>query len=93
MLLRHPWLAPLTKPSTITEEDEETAEDDTSSTAAAGSNAEALEEKMADPEVGQWVCDALARKKSGKMGKKAKPALHAAPLDAARAGTTPPATS
>ena len=75
MLLRHPWLAPLLKPPTISEEDEEEeADGDVSvdeSTALA----------VLDEEVAQWVNDAMERKRNGKMGKKTKPALHAAPLD------------
>ena len=74
MLLRHPWLAPLTKPATITEEDEDTTEDPTKD--------EAVAPGFHDPEVAKWVIDALERKRLGKMGQKAKPALHAAPLDA-----------
>ena len=75
MLLRHPWLAPLTKPETITEEDED---------AEAVSDGGNLEDTaMFDPEVGQWVRDSLERKRNGKLGTKAKPALHTAPLDAA----------
>ena len=74
MLLRHPWLAPLTKPATITEEDEDATEDD--------SNGESVAPGIHDPEVALWVTDALERKRLGKMGQKAKPALHAAPLNA-----------
>ena len=74
MLLRHPWLAPLLKPPTISEEDEEVDGDAPidESTALA----------VIDEEVAQWVNDAMERKRNGKMGKNAKPALHAAPLDA-----------
>ena len=74
MLLRHAWLAPLLKPPTITEEDEDTAD--------AGSNEEDASSGVVDKEISQWVVDALERKRNGTMGKKAKPALHAAPLDA-----------
>lgn len=74
MLLRHPWLAPLTKPATITEEDEDTA--------SSAANGETVAPGIHDPEVAQWVAGALERKRLGKMGKKTKPALHAAPLDA-----------
>lgn len=74
MLLRHPWLAPLTKPATITEEDENTTEDP--------ANGEAVAPGIHDPEVSQWVIGALERKRLGRMGMRAKPALHAAPLDA-----------
>jgi len=84
MLLQHAWLAPLLKPDTITEEDEEAAEE-----AAAKGNGEipnvpvakADADGFVDREVGQWVIEALERKRTGKMGMHAKPALHAAPLD------------
>lgn len=74
MLLRHPWLAPLLKPPTISEEAEEAAE---------GTHQESTGPPVVDKEVSNWVIDAMERKRSGKMGSKAKPALHAAPLDAA----------
>lgn len=74
MLLRHAWLAPLLLPPTISEEDEEAAEDSATDEAAAPG--------VIDREVAQWVTDAMERKRNGTMGKKAKPALHAAPLDA-----------
>ena len=74
MLLRHPWLAQLLKPPTITEEDEEAAEE--------VATEEATAPGVVDQEVVQWVLNALERKRSGTTGKKAQPALHAAPLDA-----------
>ena len=83
MLLQHAWLAPLIKPETIMEEDEEEAE--------AAANGElppvTADEKQGfvDREVGEWVLEALDRRKRGVMGKSAKPALHAAPLDAVEA--------
>lgn len=62
------------------EEDEEEAE-----AAANGvippQNADEAE-GFVDREVGEWVMGALDRRKRGVMGKAAKPALHAAPLDA-----------
>jgi len=91
MLLQHAWLAPLVKPETITEEDEEAAE-------VAAANDEDIQQQppppppeeaaagegdFVDREVGEWVLGALERRKNGTMGKSAKPALHAAPLDAA----------
>lgn len=78
MLLRHAWLAPLLLPPTISEEDEEDTEDATAN--------EISTPGVVDKEVAQWVIDAMDRKRNGTMGKKAKPALHAAPLDAV---TTP----
>ena len=74
MLLRHAWLAPLLKPPTITEADEEQAVED--------SEADPVTPGVVDREVATWVIDALERRRTGSMGKKAKPALHAAPLDA-----------
>ena len=75
MLLRHPWLAPLLKPPTISEEDEEA--DDQAATEEENTGPAVL-----DKEVAEWVVSAMERRRSGKMGKKSKPALHAAPLDA-----------
>lgn len=74
MLLRHGWLAPLLKPATISEEDEDAAEEELAEEAAAPG--------IIDKEIAQWVTDAMERKRNGTLGKKAKPALHAAPLDA-----------
>ena len=85
MLLQHAWLAAIAKPQTIMEEDEEAAE------AAAEAGADVPEappvnddakDGFIDKEVGQWVIDALDRRRRGVMGKAAKPALHTAPLDA-----------
>ncbi|KAL6720430.1 MAP kinase kinase Wis1 [Lecanora helva] len=74
MLLGHPWLAPLALPPTISEEDEEANEGtESNATIAPG---------IVNEEVAHWVTDAMERKRNGTMGKKAKPALHAAPLDA-----------
>ena len=73
MLLAHRWLAPLLKPATITEEDEDVDEEATDDDAATPG--------IVDEEVAQWVTEAMERKRNGTMGKKAKPALHAAPLD------------
>ena len=75
MLLRHPWLAPLLKPPTISEEDEEAAEE-------ADVEEKGTGPAVLDKEVADWVVNAMERRRSGKMGKKTKPALHAAPLDA-----------
>lgn len=75
MLLRHAWLAPLVLPSTI-------AEDDEDSVGEAGSDEATATDVVDNKEVAQWVLDAMERKRNGTMGKKAKPALHAAPLDA-----------
>lgn len=74
LLLRHAWLAPLLKPPTISEEDGIAAEE--------GTGEATTGVPVIDKEVADWVIDAMERRRSGKMGKKAKPALHAAPLDA-----------
>lgn len=74
MLLRHTWLAPLLKPPTIAEEDEEAAND--------VSDNDATVPATADKEVAKWASEAMERRHDGKVGKKTKPALHAAPLDA-----------
>ncbi|KAH7044557.1 MAP kinase [Macrophomina phaseolina] len=79
MLLQHAWLAPLLKPPTITEEEEENEED----ASASGLHVDYTgKEAPEDPEVAQWVIDALEKKRSGKLAQSQKPALHAAPLDA-----------
>ena len=74
MLLRHAWLAPLLKPPTISEVDEEQASE--------AAEADPITLAVVDKEVSDWVIDAMERRRNGSMGKKAKPALHAAPLDA-----------
>ena len=102
MLVRHPWLAPLLKPPTISEEDEEenTPTDSTIPTIStedtsaadffpdptlsdvtgigAGANANVT---TADKEVATWALDAMERRRLGKMGGSAKPALHQVKLD------------
>jgi mitogen-activated protein kinase kinase len=77
MLLGHGWLAPLSKPATISEEDEleEELEDLDLEDVHAG------EPNSYDKEVAEWVKAAIEKKRSGKMGEAEKPALHAAPLD------------
>ncbi|KAL8842198.1 MAG: hypothetical protein Q9170_000604 [Blastenia crenularia] len=86
MLLRHPWLTPLLKPPMITEEDEDVT----------GGDSEFPTEGRSDPgvldqEIAEWVKGAMERRRNGTMGKKSKPALHAAPLDAVPSPT--PATA
>jgi mitogen-activated protein kinase kinase len=90
MLLQHQWLAPFTKPAAIMEEDEEEAETHThASTLSEGtpqsegtSPSVQLPHNVVDPEVAEWVIQAIQKRKLGKMAKSEKPALHAAPLDA-----------
>jgi mitogen-activated protein kinase kinase len=87
-LLKHPWLKPLVKPVTITEEDEE-EEDTTPSSITVPSEAvetsPTVRSDAVDPEVAAWVVQAIEKRKQGKMAKSEKPALHAAPLDAVQA--------
>lgn len=87
MLLQHAWLAPLVKPETIMEEDEEAAENGDLPAGNEGGVDE--DEGFMDREVGEWVIDAIDRRKRGVMGKSAKPALHAAPLDAVASPAAP----
>lgn len=95
MLLQHAWLAPLGNINTITEEDEEEAEaeaevkqdgaDGANGVDAGGDRVVGGEhdgEIFVDKEVGLWARDAIEKKRLGKLGRHAKPALHAAPLDA-----------
>lgn len=86
MLLRHPWLAPLLKPPTISEEDEDAPPAEGES--AGGGSSDPL---VLDKEIAGWVRNAMEKRKNGTMGKKSKPALHAAPLDAVPSPT--PATA
>ena len=74
MLINHPWLAPLLKPPTIAEEDEDAVAEDEDPYSAAP--------LTADQEVAAWVISAMEKRRNGTLGKSAKPALHAAPLDA-----------
>ena len=74
MLLRHAWLAPLLKPPTISEVDEEQDSEEP--------EADPIAPRVDDKEVADWVVDAMERRRNGSMGRKTKPALHAAPLDA-----------
>lgn len=78
-LLRHAWLTPLTKPPTISEDQE------AEKLAEAGAELDGEMEPLpftADKEVATWVKESLQRKKAGKLVINDKPALHAAPLDA-----------
>lgn len=75
MLLRQPWLAPLLKPPTVKANQKEPA-------SGASDDKYDIPPETADEEVAVWACEAMERRREGKMGKKAKPALHAAPLNA-----------
>ncbi|KAL8737730.1 MAG: hypothetical protein Q9181_001387 [Wetmoreana brouardii] len=85
MLLRHPWLTPLLKPPTIAEEDEDAQAAESESPSEGRSDPPVVDQEVVD-----WVRDAMERRRNGTMGKKSKPALHAAPLDAVPSPT--PAT-
>ena len=79
MLLKHPWMKPLAKPVTISEDDEETGDDIALANAAANLQ---LKLGTGDEEVATWVREVLDRKKNGLLSEGGqKPALHAAPLD------------
>lgn len=80
MLLNHGWLAPLSKPETISEEDEEAAEAGLEVPESDGTE---------DKEVADWVIAAIEKKRLGKLGFSAKPALHAAPLDSVSPAVSP----
>ncbi|RWA07949.1 hypothetical protein EKO27_g7162 [Xylaria grammica] len=84
-LLVSEWLKDLSKPETITEEDEEVQENDASAEAVAGAaeNVDISHSGTEDAEVAEWVKGILKKKASGQYGEEdAKPALHTAQLDA-----------
>ncbi|KAI9651639.1 MAG: hypothetical protein M1831_000572 [Alyxoria varia] len=86
MLLQHGWLAPLLKPPTISEDAEEEAAAENTNAGTGGGGAanpaSASSDATADKEIAEWVAQMLERRRNGTIGKKAQPALHAAPLDA-----------
>ncbi|KAL8741638.1 MAG: hypothetical protein Q9184_008361, partial [Pyrenodesmia sp. 2 TL-2023] len=73
-------------PPTITEEDEDAAAADDAPSDDSPSDPSVLDQEIAD-----WVKRAMERRRNGTLGKKSKPALHAAPLDAVPSPT--PATA
>lgn len=79
MLLSHGWLSLLSKPATISEEDE--LEEDLEGLDLSDGAGHTGKVNSYDKEVADWVNQALEKKRSGNMGEAAKPALHAAPLD------------
>lgn len=83
MLLQHPWIKPLGKFETITEEAE--AEVEAADSELADATAQQLNiaaEGAGDAEVAAWCSEVLERKRKGLQPDTiAKPALHAAPLD------------
>ncbi|KAI0877903.1 kinase-like domain-containing protein [Hypoxylon argillaceum] len=96
-LLASEWLEELSKPETITEEDEEAQEDGASAEAVAGT-AESVDISHSgteDAEVAEWVKEVLEKKATGQYGEAdGKPALHNAHLDvvANSLGTSPSAS-
>jgi mitogen-activated protein kinase kinase len=95
-LLASDWLKPLTKPEVITEDDEEVHENNASAEAVAGAagGLDLSHSSTEDPEVAAWVNGVLEKKSKGDYGQtSAKPALHAAPLDAATSPMTSPAVA
>ncbi|KAI0405584.1 kinase-like domain-containing protein [Xylaria palmicola] len=84
-LLASEWLKGLSKPETITEEDEEAQENDASAEAVAGvaENLDLSHSGTEDAEVAAWVKEVLDKKASGQYGEAdGRPALHNAQLDA-----------
>jgi mitogen-activated protein kinase kinase len=73
MLLRHTWLAPLLKPPTISEANEFGA--------VQYGDTETFGSGVVDEEVAGWVQQAIENRQNNTMGRKLKPALHAAPLN------------
>jgi mitogen-activated protein kinase kinase len=90
MLLQHPWLSEFVKPSVIIEEDEDEENSLPPGSGSTQSEEPALPETtsvafppdVVDREVAEWVIKAVEKRRQGKLGLVAKPALHAAPLDA-----------
>lgn len=80
-LLAHPWLATLSKPAAIVEEDEDGSEGQHDF----GEQGHGTEDK----EVAEWVKKAMERKHLGLMGEAEKPALHKAPLDGVSPAASP----
>lgn len=79
MLLQHPWLSPLSKPATITEEAEDAEEVDGVADAV---NSMKLDSTTDDAEVAQWVNRVLRGETQGLQdGSSLRPALHTVPLD------------
>lgn len=73
-------------PVPISEEDEEMADSDAETSYTGGVGTDKVMgggRGTEDDEVAAWVKNAIERKKNGLMGFADKPALHAAPLDAA----------
>jgi mitogen-activated protein kinase kinase len=89
MLLQHEWLAELSKPTTISEEDDLLADKISSLDLDEDNPTDAPTENGFDKEVSEWVIDAIEKKRSGKGGEVPKPALHNAPLDSVSPAASP----
>ncbi|KAF7546246.1 hypothetical protein G7046_g9357 [Stylonectria norvegica] len=88
MLLKHPWLLPLSKPPTIAEVAEEGEEADKVAEEV-GKIDLSSKSTTDDAEVAAWVNSVLGRKDGLDSGGPSKPALHAAPLDSVSPATSP----
>jgi len=80
-LIRHPWLAPLLQPPTISEDAEDEAEAEAGAPIPTTDDT-SLDSSTADKEVAAWVKAQMFKRAKGTLRKGQKPALHAAPLDA-----------
>lgn len=95
MLLAHPWLKPLTKPETITEDIEAEAAEDALADATGrleldNAGISAGGDGSGDREVAEWVRDVMEKRRAGLLGDgQQKPALHAAPLDSVSPVSSP----
>ncbi|RAL63539.1 hypothetical protein DID88_003583 [Monilinia fructigena] len=82
-LLQHPWLAELSKPTTISEENEDEENVEMSGLSLEDESKgkkNGILTGTEDTEVAEWVKTAIDRKAKGLMGTHAQPALHKAPL-------------
>ncbi|RDW80163.1 putative MAP kinase kinase (Pbs2) [Coleophoma cylindrospora] len=84
MLLAHGWLASLSKPETISEDDEDEATELEKELAGVNLDEEHFT-GTEDKEVAEWARNAIDRKMKGLLGESTKPALHNAPLDSVNA--------
>ncbi|RDA91181.1 hypothetical protein CP533_4812 [Ophiocordyceps camponoti-saundersi (nom. inval.)] len=87
-LLNHPWLKPLSKPHTITEEVEDCEEAD--KIAEEVGKMQLSGDDTEDVEVGDWVKSVLRRKDEGRDNNgPSRPALHTAPLTSVSSNGSP----